>query len=262
MEFELLRTDLLKAFEKKVPASVSKCFKDLSETDFTVHDSKHYLLAGAVASSQIEVRTLAPGRFFVSKANHKNTREVREIEHLVKAYQYVKRCGLTQKGLLKCHEILSGSFTHITKGPKGRYRKTEVGIRGWQRLVYPAVEPQNVQEEMNKLFADISVLLEKTLTLKQVLYDCAYIHFIFAKIHPFADGNGRAARLLEKWFPAAHLGTAVWSIPSEKYYYDNRTAYYNGLNTGTDHYETLKQSDRILPFLTLLPKAICYKPVD
>ncbi|SDC40032.1 Fic family protein [Niabella drilacis] len=262
MEFELLKSDLLKSFEKKVTVSVSRCFKDLSETGFTIQDFKHYLLAGAVASSQIEGSTLDLDSFFVSKANHKNTREVREIENLVKAYQYAKRYGLTQKGLLTCLEILSGSFTHITKGQKGRYRKTQVGIRGWQGLVYMAIEPENVPDEMNKLFADISVLLEKNLTLKQVLYYSAYIHFIFAKIHPFADGNGRAARLLEKWFLAAHLGTAIWSIPSEKYYYDNRAAYYNGLNIGIDYYETLKQLDRILPFLSLLPKAVCYKPVD
>ncbi|MCD2425581.1 Fic family protein [Niabella pedocola] len=262
MEFELLKTDLLKVFEKKVAAAVSKCFKDLSETDFTIQDFKHYLLAGAVASSQIEGSTLDLNSFFVSKSNHKNIREVREIEHLVKAYQYAKRYELTQKGLLKCHEILSGSFTHITKGQKGRYRKTQVGIRGWQGLVYLAIEPEHVPDEMNKLFADIALLLEAALTLKQVLYYAAYIHFIFAKIHPFADGNGRVARLLEKWFLAAHLGTAIWGIPSEKYYYDNRTAYYNGLNVGIDYYETLKQTDRILPFLTLLPKAVCYKPVD
>ncbi|WP_220392957.1 Fic family protein [Chitinophaga lutea] len=32
------------------------------------------------------------------------------------------------------------------------------------------------------------------------------IHLVFVKIHPRADGNGRSARLLEKWFLAVKLG--------------------------------------------------------
>jgi Fic family protein len=261
MDLEILQKSLLKPFEKQVKASVSKCFSDLSEKDFTVHDFKHYMLAGAVASSQIEGSTLDLNSFIQSKANKKNTKEVKEIEDLLRAYQYAKRYSLTQKGLLKCHEILAGTFSNITKGQKGKYRKTKVGISSWQGLVYLAIEPENVPEAMNQLFTDIKMLLGQNLSLKETLYYAAYIHFIFAKIHPFADGNGRAARLLEKWFLAECLGAAVWGIPTEKYYYDNRQAYYAGLNVGIDYYETLEKLDKILPFLTLLPKAVCYKPI-
>lgn len=55
---------------------------------------------------------------------------------LLKAYQYAKRYNLSQKGLLKCHEMLAATFSNITKKQKGRYRLTKVGIRGWQGLVY------------------------------------------------------------------------------------------------------------------------------
>jgi Fic family protein len=259
---QILSNDLLKPFEKNVKASVEKCFRELTEKDFTVEDFKNYMIAGAVASSQIEGSTLDLNSFYQSKANKKNSKEVREIEDLLKAYQYAKRYSLSQKGLLKCHEILAGTFTNITKRQRGKYRKTRVGIRGWSGLVYLAVEPENVQAEMDKLFADIETLMSQSLTLKQTLYYTACIHFMFAKIHPFADGNGRAARLLEKWFLAENLGVAVWGIPTEKFYYDHRQSYYNGLNVGVNYYETLEKLDKILPFLTLLPQAVCYKPVD
>jgi Fic family protein len=259
---QIISNNLLAGFDTKVKASVKNCFQELTEKDFTIQDFTNYMLAGAVASSQIEGSTLDLNSFYQSKQNKKNTKEVAEIENLLKAYQYAKRYNLNQKGLLKCHELLSTTFSNITKKQKGKYRQTKVGIRGWSGLVYLAVEPEYVQQEMDKLFADIETLMNQNLTLKQTLYFAASIHFMFAKIHPFADGNGRAARLLEKWFLAKKLGTAVWGIPTEKFYYDNRQAYYNGLNVGVNYYETLERLNQTLPFLTLLPQAVCYKPIN
>lgn len=259
---QIIQTDLLKDFEKNVKGTVKECFNQLDERELTAKDFKSYMIAGAVASSQIEGSTLDLNSFYQSKENKLNSKEVAEIENLLKSYQYAKRYSLSQKGLLKCHATLAATFTNITPSQKGKYRQGMVGIRGWGGLVYLAVEPQFVQQEMNKLFADIEMLTAQNLTLKQVLYYAAYIHFLFAKIHPFADGNGRAARLLEKWFLAENLGSAVWGIPTEKYYYDNRQTYYNGLNIGVNYYETLERLNQTLPFLTLLPKAVCYKPVD
>ncbi len=261
-EFKIISDNLLKSFNKKVKASVNKCFQELDSREFTVDDFKNYMLAGAVASSQIEGNTLGLNSFYQSKQNKTNKKEVKEIENLLTAYQYAKRYRLTQKGLLKCHEILAAAFTSITKSQKGKYRKTMAGIRGWSGLVYLAVEPQFVQQEMDKLFDDIEQLLQQKLTLKEALYYASYIHFVFAKIHPFGDGNGRAARLLEKWFLAEVLGDGAWGIPGEKYYYDNRQEYYNSLNIGVNYYETMERLNQLLPFLTLLPKAVCYKPID
>jgi Fic family protein len=261
-QFQLISYNQFPRFQKQVKPSVKKCFQQLTEKDFTVQDFKNYMLAGAVASSQIEGSTLNLNSFYTSKQNRINKKEVAEIENLLKAYQYAKRYGLSQKGLLKCHAMLSASFTNVTKKQKGRYRQTMVGISGWKGLLYVAVEPQFVQQEMGKLFTDIEILLSQQLTLKEVLYYAAYIHFMFAKIHPFADGNGRAARLVEKWFLAENLGVAAWSIPTEKFYYDNRQVYYNGLNTGIDYYESLKKINQVHSFLLLLPKAVCYKPAD
>jgi Fic family protein len=262
MTFQIISDNLLKGFDKKIKTSIKKCFQELDSGEFTVDDFKNYMLAGAVASSQIEGSTLDLNSFYQSKQNKTNKKEVKEIENLLSAYQYAKRYHLTQKGLLKSHEILAATFTNITKSQKGKYRKTMVGIRGWSGLVYLAIEPQFVQQEMDKLFEDIDQLLKQKLTLKESLYYASYIHFVFAKIHPFADGNGRVARLLEKWFLAEVLGDGVWGIPSEKYYYDNRQDYYNSLNVGVNYYETMDQLNQVLPFLILLPKAVCYKPVD
>lgn len=261
-DLEIIPTDLIKGFDRKVKPSVKKCFQELTEKDFAVQDFKSYMIAGAVASSQIEGSTLDLNSFYQSKENKKNSKEVAEIENLLKAYQYAKRYSLSQKGLLKCHEVLAATFSNVTKKQKGNYRQTPVGIRGWSGLIYVAADQAIVQQEMDKLFYDMELLLSENLTLNEVLYYAAAIHFLFAKIHPFADGNGRAARLLEKWFLAENLGTAVWGIPTEKFYYDHRAEYYTALNVGATYEETMKNLNNIMPFLELLPQAVCYKPVD
>jgi len=59
---------------------------------------------------------------------------------------------------------------------------------------------------------------------------------VFLNIHPFVDGNGRATRLIEKWFLAKKLGDKVWYITSEKNYWTHRTNYYKNLQLGANYY--------------------------
>jgi Fic family protein len=73
-------------------------------------------------------------------------------------------------------------------------------------------------------------------------------------IHPFSDGNGRAARLLEKWFLAEKLGVKFWAISSEKYYKENQKDYYKNINLGVNFYEL--NYDKCIDFLEMLPKTI------
>lgn len=249
-----------KEYSAKLDDELIYCLNNLKEKEFTQADFKNYMLNSAVSSSQIEGSTLNLNSYYKAKQNKVNSKEVIEIEGLLAAYQYAKRYPLTQNGLLKCHEILSKNFKSITKRQKGIYRKTQVGIRDIFSLIYLAAEPQFVEQEMNKLFTDIAILLQRKLTAKQVLFYAAYIHFLFVKIHPFADGNGRAARLLEKWFIAQKIGIAAWGIFSESYYYENRRVYYGNLNIGVNYNESLERLNKTTPFLLMLPKAVCFVP--
>lgn len=131
-----------------------------------------------------------------------------------------------------------------------------VGVRDSKTLrpVYMAVEPEFVNEELTKLFDDITVLLNRDLSPSEVFYYASMIHLWLVKIHPFLDGNGRSARLLEKWFIASKLGPAAWSINSEKFYWDNRPEYYTNIALGYNYYAL--HWERCLPFLLMLPAAL------
>jgi len=120
--------------------------------------------------------------------------------------------------------------------------------------VYIAVEPEFVKKELDKLFFDISELLKRDLSNKEIFYYASMIHIWFVKIHPFNDGNGRSARLIEKWFLVSKLGESAWSINSEKYYWDNRPEYYKNISLGYNYYHLFW--DRCIPFLLMLPKSL------
>jgi Fic family protein len=163
-----------------------------------------------------------------------------------------KKNDLTGKNLLKAHEILSKQI--LIRSKRGQLREERIGVFDPSGLVYLAVEPENVKTEIKKLFDDIKYLKQINLSIKEIFYYASFIHLIFAHIHPFMDGNGRAARLLEKWFLSTRLGVTSWKVRSEKYYFENRSRYYRNINLGQNYYELNYKN--CLPFLEMLPKTI------
>lgn len=227
-----------------------------SKSSFTTEDFEYYLIASSLYSSKIEGNTLDANSFFRNRGNKSfpKKKEVQEIEDLVKAYKFASENNLNKTNFLKIHEILSKTLLPVNL--RGKVRKEQVGVRDSKTLkpVYLAVEPQFVNEELSKLFSDTSELLKRELSYKEVFYYASMIHLWTAKIHPFMDGNGRSARLLEKWFLVSKLGLSAWSINSEKYYWDNRPDYYQNIALGNNYYALYW--DRCLPFLLMLPELL------
>lgn len=211
--------------------------------------------ASAVYSSNIEGNSIDLNSFMnyeLNKDKFKYGKEIEEIQQLVKAYEFAQSNSLSEKNLLKAHEILSKTL--LIKSKRGKYRIEPVGVFGVSGMAYLAVEPEFVVEQMHLLFREIEELQENNLTETEVFYFASLIHLRFAHIHPFRDGNGRAARLLEKWLIAEKLGEKFWEIPSEEYYKKNQPKYYTNINLGVNYYEL--NYDNCLPFLTMLPNCL------
>lgn len=121
-------------------------------------------------------------------------------------------------------------------------------------MVYLAIEPEHIKENMSEYFCGIAYLLNTELSPEQIFYHAFFIHLVFVHLHPFSDGNGRAARLPEKWLLSEKPGKEFCNIPSEKYYKENRGDYYNNINIGVNFYEL--NYDNCLPFLSMLPKSL------
>ncbi|MCX6187165.1 MAG: Fic family protein, partial [Bacteroidetes bacterium] len=121
--------------------------------------------------------------------------------------------------------------------------------------VLEAAQASIVKKEFESFWTELDEVLKEKLRLNEIFYFASLIHLVFGKIHPFNDGNGRTARLLEKWFMAEKLGEKSWYIGSEFYYYNNLKEYYSNLEKVGIFYERLEY-EKALPFLLMLPKAI------
>jgi Fic family protein len=108
---------------------------------------------------------------------------------------------------------------------------------------------------MKKFYADLSILLKTEMNIEEVFFYASLIHLVFVKTHPWNDGNGRSARLYEKWFLAQKLGEKAWFVQSEKMYYNQHQKYYSNIPLIGLEYLELDYT-QALPFLLMLPNAV------
>ena len=218
-------------------------------------DFSYLTESSSVYSSNIEWNTLNLNSFMNAKLQ-KNTisqnKEVEEIENLKHAYIFAQENILTEKNFLEVHNICSKTL--LVESQRWVYRQEPVWVFASQWLIYMAVEAEFVQKYMNELFSGIEELLKKDLSVSEVFYYASFLHLRFVHIHPFSDGNGRVARILEKWFLTQKLWREFWKLQSEKFYWEHRDGYYANINLGVNFYE-LNYSEA-MPFLFLLPEGL------
>lgn len=101
-------------------------------------------------------------------------------------YRLAKNKEITEKDILRLHKLF---YHRIDENNAGRYRKQAVIITG-STLVPPA--PHELKPMMQEFAAGIPGLIKKSHPVEFA----ALLHIRLATIHPFVDGNGRAARLV------------------------------------------------------------------
>jgi Fic family protein len=244
----------LKIYKESIGNEILKLIK---EFDFSENRGKFEYLtkSSAVYSSNIEGNSIDLNSYMnyeMNKDKFKVGKEIEEIEDLIEAYGFAQENKLNEKNLLNCHKIFSDTL--LIRSKRGKYRIEQVGVFGKSGLAYMAVEPEFVEREMDLLFKDVEELIFIDLNEIEVFYFASLIHLRLAHIHPFRDGNGRAARLVEKWFVTEKLGRDFWKIPSEEFYKKNQAKYYETINLGVNFYEL--DYDRCVGFLEMLPNCL------
>lgn len=126
--------------------------------------------------------------------------------------------SVTHEDMLRLHGLLAGGV--MDQGAAGRYRA--IAVRVGSHLPPPPEAVSGLMHELLDWWNGPGAEWPPVLT-------SAILHHRFEEIHPFADGNGRAGRMLALWelyrrgFDTHH----VFSI--DEFYLEDRPRYYTSL---------------------------------
>jgi Fic family protein len=227
MDFKILTDKLLDNYTKSVIESPLDKIDRIKKVDIPVDYFEFYKSVSSVYSSKIEGENIDFDSYFKHKFLKVKFRPdyTRKADDLYSAYDFIDNNKLTLGNVRQAHSILSKNL--LPKSQQGLIRKNPMFvINNEDKLEYVAASPGIVKAELDKLFHDIEVLQHSDLNHFKIFYYASLLHLVFVKIHPFQDGNGRTARLIEKWFLIERIGQKAASVQLEKNYYKNLKNYY------------------------------------
>lgn len=251
MGLNILEIGLLEKYKETVVQSPEFLLNELQKIDTPVDYFKFYISVSSVYSSKIEGENIDFDSFFKHKFLNVQYQPdyTKKADDLFLAYEFIYTNNLTFENLRKAHSLLSSNL--LPKSQQGFIRKNPMFvINSDDRIEYIAADSGIVESELLKLFSDIEILQNKELDEFEAFYYASLIHLVFVKIHPFQDGNGRAARLLEKWFLIESIGEKATAVQLEKNYYKNLESYYNNIKVLGLEYDKLNYS-KALNFLLM-----------
>lgn len=229
MNYEELikKRDLYVNNKNKIDKIIIEKYEKAFDIDFTYNSTT---IEGNTLT-YIETKALLEDKISIGG---KQLREIYEVLNHNNAFEYVKKCiekqqELDENSIKDIHEILT---ENIMQG--GIYRNTDVIITG---ASHTPPTPNEMYNQLRFFYED----LKKNMNIMNAIELAAWTHAEFVRIHPFLDGNGRAARLIMNYQLMSNNFLPV-SIKVEE-----RLEYYNAL----DKYATTKDLE---PFVNLIAK--------
>jgi Fic family protein len=170
-------------------------------------------------------------------------REENEIKGYYAALQQVeqwaiKETPITEKLIQTIHALVMGAGKIKVKPTPYRDAQNVIRDNRTKTIVYMPPEAKDVPELMKGM---VEWIAKNGHIPKPIL--AGIVHYQFATIHPYYDGNGRTARLLTTL--VLHLGgydlKGLYSL--EEYYAANLQAYYEAISIGPSHNYYLGRAD-------------------
>lgn len=256
MDFKILTDKLLDNYIKAVNESPFDKIDKIKKLDMPVDYFQFYKSVSSVYSSKIEGEDIDFDSYFKHKFLKVKFKPdyTQKADDLYTAYDFIENNALTLENVKKAHAILSKNL--LPKSQQGVIRDNPMFvINSDDKIEYVAASPKIVEKELAKLFYDIALLQQINLNPFQIFYYASLVHLVFVKIHPFQDGNGRTARLIEKWFLIEKIGKKATAIQLEKNYYKRLKDYYANIRKIGLEYKDLDYS-KCLNFLLMTVKGL------
>lgn len=197
-----------------------------------------------------DVRRIAQGED-LDRYTHKDKQEIR---NLIAAYSWLANVGgtgapfvLTEKVIKEIHALVTRDIPHEHNAP-GMYRN--VKVRVGDNAHGGVYTPPKILEDIKMLMGEfIDWINSDEITSLDPFIRAALAHYYFCLIHPFGDGNGRTARLIE----AALLQSSnIKYVPRElsNYYYRNVDEYYASFS------KSIRLKNDMTPFITFVMNGV------
>jgi Fic family protein len=251
MNFKILTSSLLVDFTKTIKESPLDKIDRAKKIETPVDYFEFYKSISSVYSSKIEGEDIDFDSYFKHKFLKVKFKPdyTRKADDLYSAYDFIDNHKLSIKNVQKTHSILSSNL--LPKSQQGLIRPNPMFVLNSDDMIeYVAAGPEIVKQELDKLFYDIDLLLKNDLNPFEIFYYASLLHLVFVKIHPFQDGNGRTARLIEKWFLIEKIGQKATAVQLEKNYYKRLKEYYSNIKKLGLEYDDLNFS-KSLDFLLM-----------
>lgn len=239
MDYKIIRSELLQQYRNALAESPLDKLDKIKKFDMPVDYFQFYKSVSSVYSSRIEGEDIEFDSFFKHKFMGVQFKPdyTRKADDLYAAYDFIDDNDISLENIRKAHSIITSNILPVSQQGLMRINPMFV-INSDDMIEYVAAEPKIVKAEIEKLFDDIDLLLTSELDSYEIFYYAALIHLVFLKIHPFQDGNGRTARLLEKWFLIRKIGQKAVAVQLEKNYYKNIKEYYKDIRKlGLEYHE-------------------------
>ncbi len=183
---------------------------NIENSEITYHDTAEVFDKGGLSNFTGSVRT------------------VFEIGNLKHSWEWLGKAafeagGLDVPMLLDAHRVLTAGTYDDARWEKGE-RPGTFKVNDYRVAGDVGLEPDEVQDATQELLEEVSEAITQSHAEKDALTIAAYAHARLVEIHPFADGNGRAARLL------ANLILLRLGRPPCAVHADDRIAYFGALD--------------------------------
>jgi len=180
----------------------------------------------------------------------KNKKEV-EISNLKQAYSYVQNLPIQKDGFILTEEIVNKIHLLVTQNIDyngnlpGKYRNHLVKVNDAE---HGGVDvPPKIYEDIKMLMDEFFKWINNS-NMKRAdpIIRAALGHYYLARIHPFADGNGRTARLVEALL-LFQTGIKYVPVMLSNYYYYHIDDYFRAFASSIKN----KEND-VTDFLTFV----------